>query len=78
MKQKKMQLTSGLHALLWKEGKLHVAKCLEIELASQGETKKDALVNLEEALSLLFERESLTNPSPLKDVELHTVSFMYA
>ncbi|HCM82445.1 TPA: HicB family protein [Patescibacteria group bacterium] len=78
MKKSKTQLSSGLHALLWKEGNLHVVKCLEIEVTSQGKTKKEALSNLEEALSLYFEDESITNPSPLKDVELHTVSFAYA
>ena len=78
MKRTKTQLSSGLHALLWKEGVLFVSKCLEIEVASQGQTKKEALSNLEEALSLYFEDESTTNPSPLKDVELHTVSFVYA
>ncbi|KKT46133.1 MAG: hypothetical protein UW37_C0031G0006 [Candidatus Gottesmanbacteria bacterium GW2011_GWA2_44_17] len=55
-----------------------MVKCLEIEVTSQGKTKKEALSNLEEALSLYFEDESITNPSPLKDVELHTVSFAYA
>jgi len=78
MKQTKTQLASGLHALLWKEDALFVSKCLEIEVASQGKTKKESLSNLEEALSLYFEDESTTNPSPLKDVELHTVSFVYA
>ena len=78
MKKSKTQLSSGFHALLWKEGTLTVAKCLEIEVASQGKTKKEALENLEEALSLFFEHESISNPSPMKDVELHSISFMYA
>jgi len=52
MKKSKTQLSSGLHALLWKEGNLYVSKCLEIEVASQGKTKEEAIFNLEEALSL--------------------------
>jgi hypothetical protein len=52
MKKSKTQLASGLHALLWKEGALIVAKCLEVEVTSQGKTKKEALSNIEEALSL--------------------------
>lgn len=44
-------------AAVTSEGKLYVAQCLEIELASQGETIEAALVNLREALELRLERE---------------------
>lgn len=43
-----------LHTIVWREDKLFAAKFLEIELASQGETKKEAIDNLKEALSLRF------------------------
>ena len=33
----------------------YVARCLEVEVASQGETVEDALANLKEALELYFE-----------------------
>ena len=46
-----------LHAIVWKEDKLFIAKFLELELASQGETKKEALTNLQEALDLYLEDE---------------------
>ena len=39
-------------ALVWKEDKLFVAKSVEVEIASQGKTKKEALANLKEALEL--------------------------
>lgn len=48
----KKTLSSGLHVLLWKEDKWYVGKCVEVEVASQGKTKKEALKNIEEALSL--------------------------
>lgn len=47
------------HTLVWREDKLFVAKCLEVEVASQGKTKKEALDNLKEALELYFEDEKL-------------------
>ena len=33
----------------------YVARCLEVEVASQGETVEEALANLKEALELYFE-----------------------
>lgn len=47
----------SLNALVWKEDKLFVAKSLEINVASQGKTKEEALTNLKEALNLFFECE---------------------
>jgi predicted RNase H-like HicB family nuclease len=41
------------------EGDWHVARCLEIEVASQGPTFDEALANLREALELYFEDEAL-------------------
>lgn len=37
------------------EDDLYVARCLEVEVASQGETIESALGNLREALELYFE-----------------------
>lgn len=41
-------------ARVFREGSWFVAQCLEIEIASQGETEIDALANLQEALELHF------------------------
>lgn len=46
-----------LHTIVWKENKIFVAKFLELELASQGKTRKEALDNLKEALDLYLEDE---------------------
>ena len=43
--------------MVWKEDKLFVAKALEVEIASQGKSEKEALGNLKEALELYFEDE---------------------
>ena len=42
-------------ATVWQEGNWYVAQCLEVDVASQGETEEDALANLGEALALHFE-----------------------
>ena len=49
----------GLNALVWREGGWFVAKAVEVEMASQGKTAKQALVNLQEALELYFEDEKV-------------------
>ncbi len=67
-------LQSGFHALVWQEGKWFVAKCLEMEIASQGKTKLEALKNLEEALELYFEDEKVTPPDTLTNPEIHSIS----
>ena len=39
-------------AVVWKEGQWYVAQCREFEVASQGETKEEALNNLSEAIEV--------------------------
>jgi predicted RNase H-like HicB family nuclease len=41
-------------ASVWQEGDWYVAQCLEVDVASQGETETEALRNLAEALRLHF------------------------
>ena len=38
-----------------KEDKFFIAQCLEVDVASQGDTEGEALANLREALELHFE-----------------------
>ncbi len=47
--------TVRLTASVTKEGKLYVAQCLEVDVASQGKSVDEALANLREALELYFE-----------------------
>jgi predicted RNase H-like HicB family nuclease len=42
-------------AVITHEAPWYVARCLEVEVASQGETGDEALENLREALELYFE-----------------------
>lgn len=41
------------------EGSWYVARCLEVDVASQGGSADEALANLKEALELYFENEPL-------------------
>jgi len=71
-KIKKQTTVNGLNALVWKENNLYVAKTIEVEIASQGPTSKQALKNLQEALELYFENEKIPSNkiSPLQTLRL--------
>ncbi|MCY0899139.1 MAG: type II toxin-antitoxin system HicB family antitoxin [Firmicutes bacterium] len=49
-----------LTAAITHEGRWFVARCLEVEVTSQGESLDQALANLREALELYFEDGGLT------------------
>lgn len=57
-------------ATVWKEGDWYVAQCLEIDVASQGETEDEALDNLREALDLYFEPPRATRPPKIRLIEV--------
>jgi predicted RNase H-like HicB family nuclease len=57
-------------ATVWREGKWYVSQCLEVDVASQGETEGEALANLEEALELHFEAPRVTRPSMVRTIEV--------
>lgn len=64
-----MQLTAAItHEAPW-----YVARCLDVEVASQGETVEEALENLREALELYFEdapAPDLSEPPIIASVEI--------
>ena len=53
-------MTRKFTASVWREGDWYVAQCLEVDVASQGETPDKALQALEEALELYFEPPTAT------------------
>lgn len=68
-----------LSALIWKEEKFYVAKCNDIEITSQGKSKKEALTNLKEALELYFQDEPSFPQLPvLENVSLENIRISYA
>ena len=52
-----MDRTLRLTAAITPDGDWFVARCLDVEVASQGHTIDEALTNLREALELYFEDE---------------------
>ncbi len=60
-----MQVTETieLSAILWREEEIYVALCPELDVASQGKTVEEALLNLKEALELYLEDEDVEKPS---------------
>lgn len=48
--------------VLWKEGKYYVARCLNVEVSSFGESIDEAVMNLKEAVELYFEGEETELP----------------
>ena len=57
-------------ATVWREGDWYVSQCLELDIASQGETEDEALANLKEALELHFEPPRATRPAGVRVIEV--------
>ena len=66
-------MTRTFSASIWKEGEWYIAQCIEVDVASQGKTKEEALANLREALELHFEEPRATIVPEIRqlEVELH-------
>ena len=60
----------ALTASVWREGEWFVAQCLEVDIASQGESEEDALMNLREALELHFEPPVATIVPQVRTIEV--------
>ena len=57
-------------AAVCREGNWFVSRCLEVDVASQGETEEVALANLKEALELHFEPPHATRPPKVRTIEV--------
>ena len=69
----------GLKSVVWKEGKYYVAQCLKVDVSSFGKTKKEALLNLDEALELYFDDLKISSRiSKVERPELVKLSFSRA
>ncbi len=70
--------TTNLKSIVWKEGKYFISQCLEVEVASFGNTKKQALKNLQDALTLYFQDAPLPKKQRIQNLEIKSVSFEHA
>ena len=58
-------MKKNVTAFLTQEEGWYVAQCLEVDVASQGESEAEALANLREALHLHFQPPLATELPPL-------------
>lgn len=65
----------NLHYVIWKEGKYYVARSLEVEVASQGITRNEAITNLQEALELYFEDQVNLKTPTIEAPQIQSLSF---
>jgi predicted RNase H-like HicB family nuclease len=65
-----MAMTRPFAATVWREENWYVSQCLELDIASQGETEEEALANLKEALELHFEPPHATRPPDVRTIEV--------
>lgn len=68
--KERQDLEQTFSASVWREGNLYVAQCLEIDVASQGETEEEALENLREALELHFEPPQPTEAPLVRTIKV--------
>ena len=62
-------------AIIQKEGKWYVSLCPELDVASQGRTVEEAVLNLREAVELYLEDEDVTLPEAAPIVTMFEVSY---
>ena len=57
-------------ATVWCQGNWFVSQCLDVDVASQGETEQEALANLKEALELHFEPPRASRLPEVRTIEV--------
>jgi predicted RNase H-like HicB family nuclease len=68
----------NLKNVVWKEGKYHVSWNINTGVSSFGESKKEALKKLEEALRLYFEDVPFSKASKIERPDLVSSVFKHA
>lgn len=67
-----------LKSVIWKEGAYYIAQCLEVDVSSFGKTKKEALINLEDALSLYYEDVPLPEKVEVNNPTIVSIELQHA
>ena len=68
----------NLKATIWKEGDKYVSQCLNIDVASFGATRKEALKNLEEAVTLYLEDVKKPKVTKIEKPGIVSIKLQYA
>lgn len=61
-------------ASVWQEGEWFIAQCIEVDVASQGETEEAALENLRDALQLHFTPPVATITPRIRHLEIEVAA----
>lgn len=67
-----------LKVAVWKEDKQYVAWCINNAVSSFGDTKKEALESLEEALELYYEDVPVAQIAKVERLDIVPFSFQHA
>ena len=67
-----------LKVVTWKEGKHYVSWCLNNGVSSFGDTRKEALQSLEEALELYFEDKPIKDLTKIERPTITPFTFVHA
>lgn len=65
-----------VNLVVWQEGNQYVSQCLNVDVASCGDTAEEAIDNLHEALSLYFEDHSFENQPVIRNIVLHKTTLV--
>lgn len=68
----------SLKTVVWKEGKTYVSWCLNNGVSSFGDTKKEALESLQEALELYFEDMPIAQVTKVEKLDIVPLIFKHA
>ncbi len=61
-------------ASVWREMHWFIAQCLEVDVASQGQSEQEALDNLKEALALHFEPPVATAAPRIHSIQVEVAA----
>ena len=68
----------NLKNVVWREGRYYVSWNLNTGISSFGETKKEAIESLQEALELYFEDVSPSKITKVESLDIVPTAFNYA
>jgi predicted RNase H-like HicB family nuclease len=71
-------MTRKLEVVVYREDDGYVAQCLNVNVASEGDSEADALSNLREALELYFEDEDQPMITPVAQAKLTELTLQSA
>lgn len=64
---------TSLYYIVWQEGKFYVSQCLNVDVSSFGDTRQEAINNLNEAVALYFEEQTPIQHERIENPEIISV-----